>query len=157
MIEVFDDLLMVLAFGLGAGLSPAAPGTVGSAVGLVAAWPLLRLNPAWHAFAIALLGVFGVWLCGTVAQRLGEHDPGMIVFDEIVGLLIAAYRLPWRWHWILPAFLLYRLFDIVKPWPVSGAEHWFGTGASIMADDAIAGALTLGMMWGVNRLLARRS
>ncbi len=157
MSEGFDSLLFVLAIGLGAGLSPVGPGTVGSALGLVVAWPLSRLQPAWHALVILLLGGFGVWLCGAVAQRLGEKDPGMIVFDEIVGLLVAVYRLPWQWRWIMPAFLLYRLFDILKPWPVSGAEQWFGLGGSIMADDAIAGLLTLGVMWGVNRFLKGRS
>ena len=150
-------MLFAVAVGLGAGLSPVGPGTIGSALGLAVAWPLSRLQPAWHALAVALLGGFGGWLCGTVAQRVGEKDPGMIVFDEIVGMLVAVYRLPWQWRWILPAFLLYRLFDILKPWPISEAEQWFGRGGSIMADDAIAGSLTLGIMWSIRHILRQRA
>lgn len=152
-----DGVLLALALGLGAGLSPVAPGTMGSLIGLLPAWGLSRLKPAWHATIIAVLGAFGVWLCGTVASRIGEKDPGMIVYDEIVGLFIALFRLPWRWQWLVPAFLLYRAFDILKPWPVSAAEEWFGVGGGIMADDAIAGAMTLAILTVVRRFQARRT
>ena len=153
--DLVDGLVLVMALGFGVGLSPIAPGTVGSMAGFVPAFALSRLKAAWHLLVIVLLGALGVWVCALAARILGEKDPGMIVFDEIVGLLIAVFRLPWRWYWLLSAFLLYRFFDILKPWPVSAAEQWFGLGGGIMADDVFSGGMALVIVGGIYQIKRR--
>ena len=127
-----------LAFGLGSGLSRYAPGTMGTVIAVPFAI-LLKGMPA-IAFWPALVALFvaGVYLCGVTAKRLGQHDPGGIVWDEMVGYWLTVALLPLQWTWMLAAFLLFRFFDIFKPWPVSLAEKRFGGGLGIMLDDVIA-------------------
>jgi len=136
----------LLAFGFGAGLSPKAPGTVGTLVGL----PIFALlcSLQWPAYLAAtlLLFVAGCWICGESARLLGVHDHGGIVFDEIVGFLLAAAPLVvWRpttgivWGLgLLAAFLLFRVFDIWKPWPIRWLDRNVHGGLGIMLDDVLA-------------------
>ena len=129
----------VLAFGLGAGASPVAPGTVGTLVGLplyaaVAGWPL----PAY----LVLLGVViavGIVVCGRAAADLGVHDHPGIVWDEIAGLLVALCGAPAGWGWAVAGFGLFRLFDIWKPWPIHWVDRRVGGGLGIVVDDLLAG------------------
>lgn len=132
----------LLAFGFGSGLSPKAPGTFGTLAALPF-WFLLKPLP-WPAYLAicAALFLFGCWVCGESAKRLGVHDHGGIVFDEIVGYLVTCipllmWNLP-MW-WLLPAFLLFRFFDIVKPWPIKALDAKVDGGFGIMVDDLIAG------------------
>ncbi|HEX6834620.1 MAG TPA: phosphatidylglycerophosphatase A [Rudaea sp.] len=130
-----------IALGFGAGLSPIAPGTVGSAVALIP-WFALRELP-WPFYAIAIAAMFGlgVWACGWFAAALRVEDPGAAVFDEFVGLWIAFAPLVGGDRgivWIGAGFILFRIFDIWKPWPVSWADRR-GGGLGIMLDDALAG------------------
>ncbi|MEQ1438282.1 phosphatidylglycerophosphatase A [Fontimonas sp. SYSU GA230001] len=149
----------LLAFGFGAGLSPFAPGTVGTLVGIVLFLPLSRLDPALYAVAVALLFVFGCWVCGESARLLGVHDYGGIVFDEIVGYLIAAAplvlfpQLPAAGFGaaMILAFVLFRLFDIVKPWPIRALDRNVHGGFGIMLDDALAGVFAALPLWVVLR------
>jgi len=128
----------LLAYGLGSGLSPVAPGTLGT----VAAIPLfLLMRPLAPGMYLAIVGclfLIGIWLCGVTAREMGLHDPGGIVWDEIAGmymtLLVAPFTLS---AWIL-AFLLFRAFDIVKPWPIRDLDHRLGGGLGIMLDDLAA-------------------
>ena len=83
---------------------------------------------------------FGAWICGRTAEELADHDPGAIVWDEVVGFLAGMSAAPSGWAWILAGFVLFRFFDIVKPWPVRAAERAPG-GLGIMLDDLIAGGL----------------
>ena len=136
----------LLAFGFGSGASPWAPGTVGSLVALL----LYLLLPAlaWWAYLLLLLLAFalGVWICETTSRALQIQDHPGIVFDEFVGLWISLFMLPAGWQWPLAGFLLFRLLDIVKPWPIKWADREVHGGLGIMLDDAIAGimaALTL--------------
>ena len=132
-----------LAYGLGTGLAPIAPGTVGSLLGVLLFKYMARLGTAAYTGVVLVMAVMGVFICGQTARDVGAMDPGMIVFDEIVGFLVAMYRLPARWPWIGSGFVIYRVFDIWKPWPIHAAEEWVGLGAGIMADDIIAGLYTL--------------
>ena len=147
----------LIAFGFGAGLAPKAPGTVGTLVALPF-FALLMWLP-WLAYAIAtlLLFVFGCWVCGESARLLGVHDYGGIVFDEIVGFLIAAVPLL-LWppvgavSWglgIVAAFVLFRVFDIWKPWPIRLLDRHLHGGFGIMIDDVLAGGFAAAVLAGL--------
>ena len=136
--QVFRDPIHILAFGFGTGLSPVAPGTVGSLLGVALAW-LMRDASLMTQIEVALLmTVVGIWICGESAKRLGIHDHGGIVWDEIVGMYIVLIVAPFALlPWIL-AFGLFRAFDIVKPWPIRDLDHRIKGGAGIMLDDLVA-------------------
>ncbi len=144
--QVLRDPVHLLAFGLGTGLSPVAPGTVGSLLGVALAWLTRDFALLAQAAIAASLFVAGVWLCGESARRLGIHDHGGIVWDEIVGMYLVLLITPFALlPWIL-AFVLFRAFDIVKPWPIRDLDHRIKGGAGIMLDDLVAAlyaALTL--------------
>jgi phosphatidylglycerophosphatase A len=132
-----------IASGFGSGLSPLAPGTAGSALALVAWFALRGLPWPLYALAVALGFALGVWTSNIVIARLGIEDPGVIVWDEFVGQWIALAPLLWiahDWRWIAAAFVLFRTFDIWKPWPVSWADRSIEGGLGVMLDDVLAGA-----------------
>lgn len=136
--QVLRDPVHWLAFGLGAGLLPLAPGTWGSllAVGIFWLVPPLPLGVALAALAAAF--VIGCVICDISARRLGVHDHGGIVLDEIVAMLLVLCITPRTAGWTLTAFLLFRLFDVVKPWPIREADHRIPGGLGIMLDDILA-------------------
>jgi len=100
---------------------------------------------AWTVSAVAALATTGVgiWICGASARRLGVHDHPAIVWDEIAGMCITMLAAPpgWGWRWALAGFALFRLFDIVKPWPIREIDHGMRGGVGIMLDDVLAGIL----------------
>ena len=134
-----------LALGFGSGLAPKMPGTFGT----LAAIPLVMLlgtTLTLSAYlAVTLIAcVVGVWLCGKTAQDMGVHDDSSIVWDEIAGMLITMIAVPLTWQNLLVGFALFRLFDIVKPWPISYLDKHLHGGLGIMLDDIIAGFFALG-------------
>jgi len=135
---VLTDPVHLLAFGLGTGLSPFAPGTVGTLLGVALAWLTLNLGLEAQTGIAVFLVLAGVWICDNSSRRIGQHDPGGIVWDEIAAmycvLLVAP---PTLTAWIL-AFGLFRAFDIVKPWPIRELDHSIGGGLGIMLDDLVA-------------------
>jgi len=135
------DPVHLFALGFGAGLSPVAPGTVGSLVGLGLALAIRPLGLAALAGAALLATVVGVRICGESARRLGVHDHPAIVWDEIAGMLIAMLAAPAEWWGPPAAFALFRAFDIVKPWPIREIDHGLRGGAGIILDDVLAGIL----------------
>jgi phosphatidylglycerophosphatase A len=145
-----------VASGFGSGLSPVAPGTAGS-LAAVLPWLVLRDLPlAYYALVLVAAFALGVWACGWVVEALKVSDPGVAVWDEFVGLWIALGPFVWHsgrhWMWIIGGFILFRLFDIWKPWPVSWADRSVGGGLGVMLDDVLAGlyaalVLTLLMRW----------
>jgi len=138
-VSTLRDPVHFIAFGFGAGLAPRAPGTFGSLVGLLAAWGLLELPLLWRvALVLAVIG-FGVWICGESARRLQRHDDQRIVFDEIAGVLLTSLvvQKPSVVSLML-VFVFFRVFDIVKPWPIRDVDHSLHGGLGIMLDDLIA-------------------
>lgn len=133
----------LLAFGFGSGLSPYAPGTAGSLVAMPLALPLILLPRPVALGLIAAAFVFGVWLCGRVGQRLGVHDHSGIVFDEFVGLWLILVWIPAHWAWWLAAFVVFRLFDAVKPWPIGWFDKRIHGGLGVMFDDVLAAVFSL--------------
>ncbi len=135
------DPVHLLAFGFGAGLAPRAPGTAGSIPGVLLAWLTLPLALEWR-IGIGLLLIFaGIWICGESSRRLGVHDHPGIVWDEITGmyltLLVAPPQISLLTFWAF-GFVLFRLFDIWKPWPIRDLDHRLAGGAGIMLDDLVA-------------------
>ncbi len=135
---VLTDPVHVLAFGLGTGLSPVAPGTVGSLLGVLLAWLTLGLPFAAQAGLGAALVVAGVWLCGESARRIGVHDHSGIVWDEIAAMYLVLFWQDFEPVTWAVGFGLFRLFDIWKPWPISDLDHRMKGGAGIMLDDLVA-------------------
>jgi len=138
-----------IATGFGAGFSPVAPGTAGSLVALVPWLALRELTPPYYALACAAAFLLGVWACAFAVRTLGRDDPGPAVWDEFVGQWVALAPLLWypvNAMWILLGFILFRMFDIAKPWPVSWADRKVGGGLGVMLDDLIAGGLAAGVL-----------
>lgn len=133
------DPVHFLAFGFGAGLSPVAPGTAGTLVAVALELLLRPLGLPLRIAIVAAVCVVGVWLCGESARRLGAHDHPGIVWDEFAGYLLTMLVAPPGWPWILAGFVLFRLFDILKPWPIRELDHGIGGGLGIMLDDLVAG------------------
>jgi phosphatidylglycerophosphatase A len=136
--KLVDRLAGVVATGLGSGYSPVAPGTAGSAVGLLLFWPLSGLAWPWQLAAVAILSLVGALAAGRVAGRLGLEDPGLVVVDEIAGQWLTLVALPFTPVTALVGFLAFRATDIVKPWPARDLERLHG-GWGIVADDLAAG------------------
>jgi phosphatidylglycerophosphatase A len=134
----------------GAGYSPVAPGTVGSFVTLVALWLIPWSRPALVA-ALGVVTVLGLWAGSRVERWLGVKDPGVIVIDEVAGMLLSVLLLPRTIPVLVCAFLLFRLFDIWKPFPARESQTLSG-GLGVMLDDLIAGLYALVLVMGARLL-----
>ncbi len=147
---VLTDPVHFLAFGFGTGLAPFAPGTFGSLPGLLIFWLTLGLGTYVQLGIVAAMAAIGVWICGESARRIGVHDHGGIVWDEIVGMYLTLFLAPQTVAGWIVAFVLFRVMDIVKPWPIRDLDHRLGGGAGIMLDDVVAAlyALILLAFWG---------
>jgi phosphatidylglycerophosphatase A len=128
-----------IAFGFGSGAAPFAPGTFGTLVGLPCYYFMHTLTPGIYATLLIVAFVAGVWLCDRVSRDIGVHDHGGIVWDEIVGYLVTMFWAPFGWQWMLIGFLLFRLFDIWKPFPIRFLDKHVTGGFGIMIDDVLAG------------------
>ena len=136
----------LLAFGFGSGLSRFAPGTVGTIASIPIAI-LLKFLPAVIYWPVLLaLFLLGIYVCGKTAAKLERQDPGGIVWDEMVGYWLTIAFLPAQWTWWLAAFVLFRMFDILKPWPICQSEKFFKGGLGIMADDVFAALYTMAIL-----------
>jgi len=130
-------LPLALATAFGAGYAPIAPGTWGSAVGLLI-WLVLPVSAWTQAAVIVFIVVAGSWSGGVAERHFGKTDPGQVVIDEVAGMLITLFLNPVGWAGAAGGFLLFRVADIFKPFPVRRFERLPG-GAGIMADDVMAG------------------
>ena len=133
-----------LAFGLGAGLSPVAPGTVGTAAAWLAAWVVgAALASPWALLVLAALFALGVWVCDVTGRHMGIADHGSMVWDEIVAFLLVLVIVPPTLAWQGAAFVAFRFFDIVKPPPIRWLEARLKGGLGVMLDDLLAAVYTL--------------
>lgn len=128
-----------LSLSFGAGLVPVAPGTVGALVGFPLFWALQQAAPAERAVLYAALFLVGTWACHLTGRALGFHDHPAIVWDETLAMSFVLEFTPAGYGWWAGAFLLFRLFDIVKPWPANLPDRKGNSGLSAMLDDALAG------------------
>lgn len=128
-----------LAFGFGTGTMPFMPGTWGTLIAIPIYFAFSELSLPLYASIVIVMAVFGIWLCDTTSKALGVDDYPGIVWDEITGYLITMFAAPKGWLWILTGFVLFRIFDIWKPWPIRNLEKRVPGGLGIMLDDWIAG------------------
>lgn len=129
----------LMAVGFGSGLSPKAPGTCGSFVAMFICMVLLYC-PLYVTLAVTVIVfILGTIACNRAEEALGVHDHGGIVIDEFVGMFISILAFPAAWYWTILAFVLFRFFDILKPFPVNYADRKIGGGLGVMVDDVVAG------------------
>lgn len=132
-----------LALGFGSGKAAKAPGTFGTlaAVPIVLLMQQLSLG---HYLLITILSMLaGFYICGKAAKDMGVHDHGAIVWDEVVGLMITMIAAPAGFVWLVLGFVLFRFFDIIKPWPIRWLDAKVHGGFGIMIDDVLAGIFAL--------------
>jgi phosphatidylglycerophosphatase A len=139
------DPRVLVACGFGSGFLPKAPGTWGSVVG-VGLWLLIPGSLIWQiGFCIGGL-LLGSWLIESVCRRYRVDDEPAIVLDEIVGVWIVLLGSPFDIGWVLVGFVLFRVFDILKPWPIGWVDRKLKGGIGVMLDDVLAGLLALGVL-----------
>ena len=142
------DPVVLVAVGFGSGLAPKAPGTAGT----VLAVPLYLLMEPLPLISYLLfttcLFIAGIWVCTYTAEKLGVHDHPSIVIDEIVGYLITMTAAPEGWLAVAAGFVLFRLLDALKPWPVSWFDRNVTGGLGIMLDDVVAGIMAMAIIQG---------
>ena len=138
-----------LSFGFGSGYSPWAPGTAGT----IAAIPIFYFMaslPLWsYLLLVFAMMMLGFYICGYTTRALGKHDHSAIVWDEIVGYLITMLAMPNSWQWMLVGFFVFRIFDVVKPWPINVIDRRINGGLGIMLDDVLAGVYGVVVMQGL--------
>lgn len=145
--SIWRNPIHLLAFGLGTGASPWAPGTVGTLLGIPLYWLMSGL-PMWMYLALlVILFGLGAWACEITSRDIGVHDHPGIVFDEVVGYLLTMLAVPAGIVTILAGFVLFRVFDVFKPWPVRLVDRSVGGGLGIMLDDVVAGLYALALLW----------
>ncbi len=144
-----------LATGFGSGYSPVAPGTAGSLVGVLIYLALFRFIPL-PVGLILMGGLFlaAVHACGVAETVSRERDPGIIVIDEIYAMILILMMMP-RAGYLLPALIVFRVLDVVKPFPARWVENRLGGGWAVMMDDLVAAAYTLVILYGADLMLMR--
>ena len=141
--SVWRNPIHFAAFGFGSGAVPVAPGTFGT-LAAVALYLLLPAMPVLVYCGFLLLTfALGIWFCERTARDLGVHDHGGIVWDEFVGYWLTMLLAPPGWLWIVLSFVLFRFFDIVKPWPIRWLDANVDGGFGIMIDDVLAAIMAL--------------
>ena len=142
----FTRPMQFFAFGFGSGLSPKAPGTAGTLLAI----PLYLLVAQWslplYSLFIIVTALIGIWFCDVASRELGVHDHPGIVWDEFVGYWITMWALPSSWMWVVAGFVVFRILDIAKPWPISLLDRKVKGGFGIMIDDIVAGILACGVL-----------
>ena len=142
----FTNPIQFLAFGFGSGLSPKGPGTAGTLAAIPIYWFMADLNLLTYSAVVLVAFVVGVYLCGKASEQLGVHDHGGIVWDEFVGFWITMWAVPPDITWIIFGFVVFRVFDIAKPWPISALDKKVHGGFGIMIDDVVAGLFACGTL-----------
>ncbi|HEX7816366.1 phosphatidylglycerophosphatase A [Dyella sp.] len=147
-----------LACGLGSGLAPVAQGTFGSLAALIPWWWLHRLGVPAYVAMLCIGFVIGVWACEIAGRRLRVDDHRSLVWDEFIGQWIALLPLQWlpfSWPMLAAGFVLFRLFDVSKPWPIGWVDRRVKGGFGVMIDDVIAGVFAAIVLALLGYLLAR--
>lgn len=141
--EILTNPVHLLAFGFGAGLSTKAPGTAGTVVAIPIYLLFSQFSLTIYYILLILLIIIGIYVSGKSARMLGVHDHGGIVIDEICGYLLTMALAPTSWIAIILGFILFRLFDIWKPWPIRLFDQRIHGGTGIIVDDLMAGIYAL--------------
>jgi phosphatidylglycerophosphatase A len=146
--------LHFIAFGFGSGLLPKMPGTWGTVVA-IPLYLCIAHTPLWlYSLVTFALICVSFYICHVTAADIGVHDHPGIVLDEIVGFLLTMWAIPVGWAWIGAGFLLFRIFDIWKPWPIRWVDRRVGGGVGIVVDDLLAAVYAWLILQGVLFFLA---
>lgn len=137
--ELIKRPVCFLGLGFGSGLAPKAPGTFGTLAAIPIYLLMQDLSIAVYVILTVIGFIVGIGICQQSADWLGKEDPSAVVWDEIIGFLVTMVAAPQGWLWIMLGFVLFRFFDILKPWPISVADRELHGGFGIMLDDIIAG------------------
>jgi phosphatidylglycerophosphatase A len=149
-------LALWLSAGLGLGFIPGSPGTYGTLWGVLLFY--LGRNLHWPLFAIgvALFTLFAVFISQAAEREIGSHDSSNIVIDEVAGYLVAVILVPFSLKTVLLSFILFRFFDIAKPWPIRYIDKKWGGGWGVVMDDVLAGVFAnlslqlIMLLWGIS-------
>lgn len=142
-----DNPWHLLATGFGSGLSPIVPGTMGTLASIPLYLALVQLPLPAYLIAVLISCVVGIKICGKTSDDMGVHDHGSIVWDEFAGFWITMAVVPLLgiaandWKWLIAGFVLFRAFDMIKPWPISYLDKHVHGGLGIMIDDILAGVM----------------
>lgn len=141
--SVWTNPLHFIAFGFGSGAVPFAPGTFGTLIAIPFYLCMQNLSHYQYLFLLIAIAIFSVWLCEKVSKEIQVHDhPGMCI-DEVVGYLVTMFAAPHGFRWIVFGFILFRLFDIWKPWPIHIIDKKMQGGIGMILDDVLAGIYSL--------------
>jgi phosphatidylglycerophosphatase A len=141
--KVFNDPVNFLAFGFGSGLAPKAPGTFGTLACIPFYYYLAQLDFNDYILSCILVSVVGIYICDYTAKKLKIHDHPGIVWDEFAGFFITMIGVSFSWQNVIIGFILFRIFDILKPWPINWLDKKVSGGFGIMIDDILAGILAM--------------
>lgn len=136
---IFDKLALCFSSWFGAGLMPRAPGTFGALTGVPLIFFLDHLGELYKGLALIFFILVAIWSSTLCERRLGINDPPEVVIDEVAGFLLTLYLLPLSWFTLCFGFVLFRLFDIAKPFPIRRLEKKLTGGTGIVLDDLLAG------------------
>ncbi len=150
--QILTSPVLFLAFGFGSGLAKKMPGTMGTVAAIPVYLAFVQTNIWIYSILTILVCVFGVYLCDNAAKQLGEHDFGGIVWDEVAGYLVTMWFVPFSWYAVLLGFILFRIFDILKPWPIKWIDQKVVGGFGIMLDDVLAGLFSAGILYYIVKL-----
>jgi len=151
--RVIHNPVHIVAFGFGTGLSPVAPGTVGTLLGFPLYWFIMGQSPLIQAVVVAGAFAVGVWICDVTGRAIGEADHSGIVWDEIVCFAMVLCFIPATVYWWIAAFVVFRFFDIVKLWPASWIDNQLKNGAGVMLDDLVAGIFSIVVLLALQKLI----
>jgi len=136
------SFIIFVATGAYSGYSPVAPGTAGSVVGLVVIWllfgPLWMHSPALCLTVFAIAFAISCWISDRAEKIFDTHDDSRIVIDEVLGMAATMFGNPLTFPWLMLGFLLFRVADVIKPWPANMIDHRMRNGAGVMLDDLAA-------------------
>jgi len=133
---------LFLATGFGSGYFPKAPGTVGTAVAIIPWYFLQTLDLYYYSLVILVSSVAGIYICDQADKAMASHDNKRIVWDEFCGFWITMFAIPFSPSALIIGFVLFRFFDIVKPWPIKWIDRNVHGGVGVMSDDIVAGIIS---------------
>ena len=135
----FEQLALGFACWFGVGLMPIAPGTWGTLAAVPLVWVLNHFGEFWEAIGLIILVPMAIWSSGLAERHLGRNDPSEVVVDEVAGFLLTLFLLPLNWVTLSLGFVLFRFFDIAKPFPIRRVEKKVRGGTGVVLDDLLAG------------------
>jgi phosphatidylglycerophosphatase A len=144
--KVWTDPLYFIAFGFGTGTIPFAPGTFGTLIAVPIYFLMAQLSFTNYFILTLLIIVASIWICSKVTREIGVEDHQGMCLDEVVGYLVTMIHAPFGWRWVLLGFVLFRIFDIWKPWPINIVDRNVHGGFGIILDDVLAGLFSLAIL-----------